>query len=150
MLCQMVCIDRRYQRMNCFNIREIQTLLRSKYHPDSLSVIEHHNFLNSTVIGLRYKIGGLESIDPSMLISFNYGLLNLPTDRDQLYYLELEYTCSNQFSYYYYKLLNQFYNLLVQLFYTTNLPFNYFVFDLGKECFACFSEFERSLYLFVN
>jgi heme/copper-type cytochrome/quinol oxidase subunit 1 len=34
MLAQMVCIDRRYQRMNCFNIREIQTLLRSRYHPD--------------------------------------------------------------------------------------------------------------------
>lgn len=34
MLAQMVCIDRRYQRMNCFNIREVQTLLRSRYHPD--------------------------------------------------------------------------------------------------------------------
>ena len=30
MLCQIACIDRRYQRMNCFNIREVQTLLRSR------------------------------------------------------------------------------------------------------------------------
>ena len=30
-LCQLVCIDRRYQRMNCFNIRELQSLLRNKF-----------------------------------------------------------------------------------------------------------------------
>ena len=30
-LCQLVCIDRRYQRMNCFNIRELQSLLRNRF-----------------------------------------------------------------------------------------------------------------------
>jgi hypothetical protein len=70
--------------MNCFNIREIQTLLRSKYHPDSLSVIEHHQFLNDTVIGLRYQLGGLETIDPSMASAFNYGLVSLPVDRSPI------------------------------------------------------------------
>ena len=30
-LCQLVCIDRRYQRMNCFNIKELQSLLRNKF-----------------------------------------------------------------------------------------------------------------------
>jgi hypothetical protein len=25
MLCQLVCVDRRYQRMNCFNISEIKS-----------------------------------------------------------------------------------------------------------------------------
>jgi cytochrome c oxidase subunit 1 len=44
MLAQMICIDRRYQRMNCFNIREIQTLLRSRYQPDRWDVNDHHNF----------------------------------------------------------------------------------------------------------
>jgi hypothetical protein len=88
MLCQIVCIDRRYQRMNCFNIREIQTLLRSKYHPEVLSVMEHRQFLNDTIIGLRYKLTGLEVIDPSMLNLFNYGLLSIGTDREQLYFLD--------------------------------------------------------------
>ena len=91
MLCQIVCIDRRYQRMNCFNIREIQTLLRSKYHPEVLSVMEHRQFLNDTIIGLRYKLTGLEVIDPSMLNLFNYGLLNTGTDREQLYFLDSTY-----------------------------------------------------------
>jgi hypothetical protein len=30
-LCQLVCIDRRYQRMNCFNVRELQSLLRNRF-----------------------------------------------------------------------------------------------------------------------
>lgn len=30
-LCQLVCVDRRYQRMNCFNIRELQGLLRNRF-----------------------------------------------------------------------------------------------------------------------
>jgi len=34
MLGQMICIDRRYQRMNCYNIREVQTLLRTRYRPN--------------------------------------------------------------------------------------------------------------------
>ena len=29
MLCQLVCTDRRYARMNCFNIRELQSILRN-------------------------------------------------------------------------------------------------------------------------
>ena len=31
MLCQLVCVDRRYQRMNCFNIREVESLLKRKF-----------------------------------------------------------------------------------------------------------------------
>ena len=31
MLCQLVCLDRRYQRMNCFNIREVQALLKGRF-----------------------------------------------------------------------------------------------------------------------
>jgi len=33
MLCQLVCLDRRYSRMNYFNIREVQALLKEKYFP---------------------------------------------------------------------------------------------------------------------
>lgn len=31
MLAQMICVDRRYQRMNCFNVREIQALLKQRF-----------------------------------------------------------------------------------------------------------------------
>lgn len=33
-LCQLVCVDRRYQRMNCFNVRELQSLLRNRFIDD--------------------------------------------------------------------------------------------------------------------
>jgi hypothetical protein len=84
--------------MNCFNIREIQTLLRSKYHPEVLSVMEHRQFLNDTIIGLRYKLTGLEVIDPSMLNLFNYGLLSKGTDREQSYFFDLDATSPQYFS----------------------------------------------------
>jgi len=45
MLCQLVCVDRRYQRMNCFNIRELQGNLKRKFFGrlnTLLSRIEDH------------------------------------------------------------------------------------------------------------
>jgi len=115
MLCQLVCIDRRYQRMNCFNIREIQTLLRSRYHPDFADVNEHHNFLSDTIIGMRFKLFGLETITPNMLMAFEYGLYSLPTDRDQLYYFYLEETTDNYAYYLIQVWVHKFYNSLAKL-----------------------------------
>jgi hypothetical protein len=37
MLCQLVCVDRRYQRMNCFNIREIQSILKRRFYTDLIN-----------------------------------------------------------------------------------------------------------------
>ena len=90
MLCQIACIDRRYQRMNCFNIREVQTLLRSRYQPESWDANEHRHFLRETAVGLRFQLMGFGSISPNMLMSFQYGLNIIPSERDQLYYLNLE------------------------------------------------------------
>ena len=67
MLVQLVCLDRRYQRMNCYNIREIQTLLKSQYAPNSNDAGNVHFLLNETVLGLRYKLMSLTSVDSSML-----------------------------------------------------------------------------------
>lgn len=85
MLCQLVCIDRRYQRMNCFNIREVQTLLRSKYHPSFLDIVEHHNLLENTVIGMRFKLFGLDSINSNMFLYFEHSLTKTNNNRNSLY-----------------------------------------------------------------
>jgi hypothetical protein len=34
MLCQLVCIDKRYHKINCFNISEAQSLLKKKFFSD--------------------------------------------------------------------------------------------------------------------
>lgn len=67
MLVQLVCLDRRYQRMNCYNIREIQTILKSKYTPNTSDSADVRFSLNDTTIGLRYQLGALESVNNSTL-----------------------------------------------------------------------------------
>jgi hypothetical protein len=55
MLAQLVCIDRRYQRMNCFNIRELQSMLKRRFFVDLVNSSDHREFLNRSMVGLRYK-----------------------------------------------------------------------------------------------
>jgi hypothetical protein len=82
MLCQLVCLDRRYQRMNCFNIREVEALLKGRFFPDLVSTHDHRTVLNSTVLGLRYKTAGLSSLDNNSLLFQTYGLLLGPTQHN--------------------------------------------------------------------
>jgi len=84
MLCQLVCLDRRYQRMNCFNIREVQALLKGRFFNDLVNSNDHHDFLNKTIIGLRFKTNDLNSINPNMLLFYKYGIYN-NTSRSQSY-----------------------------------------------------------------
>lgn len=81
MLCQLVCLDRRYQRMNCFNIREVEALLKGRFFPDLVSTHDHRTVLNSTVVGLRYKTAGLSALDNNSLLFQTYGLLLGPTQQ---------------------------------------------------------------------
>ena len=67
MLVQLVCLDRRYQRMNCYNIREIQTLLKSQYAPNSNDTANVNFLMADTILGLRYRLMNLTVIDSSML-----------------------------------------------------------------------------------
>ena len=76
MLCQLVCTDRRYQRMNCFNIRELQGILKRRFFTDLVNSNDHRELLDSTMIGLRYKTNGLNSIEPDMPLFFNLGTTN--------------------------------------------------------------------------
>lgn len=81
MLVQLVCLDRRYQRMNCYNIREIQTILKSKYSPNTTDTADVHFGLDETVIGLRYQIWGTDLIDTSVFTYYKNALLSHPRYR---------------------------------------------------------------------
>lgn len=71
MLCQLVCIDRRYQRMNCFNIRELQGLLKRRFFTDLLNVSDHRELLNKSMIGLRYKTHNSTTSQPDIFAFYN-------------------------------------------------------------------------------
>ena len=74
MLVQLVCLDRRYQRMNCYNIREIQTILKSKYTPNTMDSSDVRFSLNDTTLGLRYQLGELEFLNNSVLGFYQHTL----------------------------------------------------------------------------
>lgn len=82
MLCQLVCVDRRYQRMNCFNIREIQSILKRKFFTDLINSHDHHNLLDKTVMGLRYKTNSINSINSNISLFYNYGIEFSPKTRN--------------------------------------------------------------------
>lgn len=72
MLCQLVCIDRRYQRMNCFNIRELQGILKRKFFTDLVTTNDSHTLINQTLIGIRYKVNQLTPITSDYSLIYNY------------------------------------------------------------------------------
>lgn len=76
MLCQLVCLDRRYQRMNCYNIREIQSILRNKHFVDLFNTADHRDFMNTVMVALRFKMNGEDITKADMLLFFHLGTLN--------------------------------------------------------------------------
>lgn len=73
MLCQLVCVDRRYQRMNCFNIRELQGILKRRFFTDLMNSADHHTLMDSSMIGLRFKTNNNLSLNHDVLSFYNYG-----------------------------------------------------------------------------
>jgi hypothetical protein len=85
MLGQLICVDRRYQRMNCFNIREAQSLLRKRFFIDLINTHEQKLFLNKTMLGLKFKLNGEIAASPHMHNFFKYGTLNNATSPHKEY-----------------------------------------------------------------
>jgi hypothetical protein len=74
MLGQLVCVDRRYQRMNCFNIREAQSLLRKRFFTDLINPHDQRQFLNKTIIGVKHALN-TDELNVSTLQNFySHGL----------------------------------------------------------------------------
>lgn len=76
MLVQLVCLDRRYQRMNCYNMREIQTILKSKYTPNSIEQSDVRFNLEDTTLGIRYQIADLFTLDTYLLVYYKNAIVN--------------------------------------------------------------------------
>jgi hypothetical protein len=75
MLCQLVCTDRRYARMNCFNIRELQGILKRRFFTDLVNSHDHRNILSNAMIGLKHKFHNNENINLDTIMFYNWGIL---------------------------------------------------------------------------
>lgn len=85
MLCQLVCVDRRYQRMNCFNIRELQGILKRKFFTDLVNTNDHRKLFDKSIIGLRFKSNNHLSINHDMALMYNFGTTNTPKSKYTLF-----------------------------------------------------------------
>lgn len=72
-LCQLVCIDRRYQRMNCFNVRELQSLLRNRFfHELTPSSLLYKNSESSKTLMSYINVRGYSNSTNSNFSDFFY------------------------------------------------------------------------------
>lgn len=156
MLCQLVCVDRRYQRMNCFNIREVESLLKRRFFTDLINSKDHHTLIDKTAIGLRYKVNDTSYLNNNINLFYNYGLENSAQSRTTNYVnLSFLKTIKNfddiqTFS------LNSYIFKLVSYFNTINVFFllnSIFFFFLDKTSltasFVTFSSLFDSLIFFI-
>lgn len=81
MLGQLICLDRRYQRMNCFNIREAQALLKKRFFVDLINSNDHHTLLSKTMLGLRFKTQDLSVLNANGRLASTFGLSRLLSNR---------------------------------------------------------------------
>jgi len=100
MLCQLVCLDRRYQRMNCFNIREIQTLLKARFYADLLNENSLHIFLSRTTLGLKFKLQDLNFLNINSLLINRYLVNSNLNTRFQTYTTNQNKTFDNPTTFY--------------------------------------------------
>ncbi len=132
MLCQLVCVDRRYQRMNCFNIREIQSILKRRFYTDLINTHDHHAFLDKTAMGLRFKTNSINNVNSNIFVFYNYGIEFTPKIRSNFYFFNNELTSQNVFSFninsIFYFFLNYFNNY--NFFFWFNNFYIYFVQNL--------------------
>jgi hypothetical protein len=60
--------------MNCFNIRELQGILKRKFFTDLINTSDFRGLTNQTLIGSRYKQHSSLSNMADMSILYNYGI----------------------------------------------------------------------------
>ena len=143
MLCQLVCVDRRYQRMNCFNIRELQGNLKRKFFSDLVNSNDHREILSNSMIGLRFKANNTLNLNHDVMSFYQFGTNLTPKSRNTI----LENTYTNSLSIELYKLNNTVTNLFLTL--THKKPFNYLVVSV-QEIFIIFLSIFFNVKLFVT
>nr|YP_010049605.1 cytochrome c oxidase subunit 1 [Halteria grandinella]QPL16010.1 cytochrome c oxidase subunit 1 [Halteria grandinella] len=155
MLCQLVCIDRRYQRMNCFNIREIQSILKRKFFVDLINTHDHHTILNKTAMGLRFKTNSINSFNSNIFIFYNYGIEFSSKTRSNNYFtnnLNFSLTNTNFFTpnSLFFNLINYF-NETNFFFIINNIYLSLFSFynSISMPINSFFSSFINFIVLFV-
>ena len=130
MLCQLVCVDRRYQRMNCFNIRELQGILKRKFFTDLVNSNDHRDLFDKSIIGLRFKNNNQLNINHDMSLFYNFGTTNSAKAKYTLF--SNNYSTSNKLSGTQHAMNDFFVKLSEQVIRMTNLILTTNILSLGN------------------
>jgi hypothetical protein len=79
--------------MNCFNIRELQGILKRRFFTDLVNSADHREILSSSMIGLRFRTNNNSNLDHDVLSFFKMGTNNTNKSRSTSY--ENSYITSN-------------------------------------------------------
>ena len=80
--------------MNCFNIRELQGILKRRFFTDLVNSFDHREILESSMIGLRFKTNNELSLDSDVLSFHNYGTTN--SSKQRSYSVNNLYSAQNE------------------------------------------------------
>jgi hypothetical protein len=61
--------------MNCFNIRELQGILKRRFFVDLVNSHDYKDVLNSTMLGLKYKMNNQTNLNLDSILFYNWGIL---------------------------------------------------------------------------
>jgi hypothetical protein len=71
--------------MNCFNIRELQGILKRKFFVDLINSHDHRNILEESMLGIRYKNNQNFNLDLDYNIFYNFGLHTVQSTGHTIY-----------------------------------------------------------------
>ena len=137
MLCQLVCIDKKYQRINCFNISEIQIMLKNVFFKDLIFNKQIFNKNNNSKLLLKYKTLDM-NYNSNEILSNN--LLNNFLSLNNIFNLSFNKKT------FFYLLNNPFPNLInfyLLIYNNIKLMFNLLTFNFNFNFFFLFFEFNQ-------
>jgi hypothetical protein len=65
--------------MNCFNIRELQGILKRRFFVDLVNSHDYKNILSSTMLGVKYKLNSQTNLSLDSVLFYNWGVLKTST-----------------------------------------------------------------------
>jgi hypothetical protein len=71
--------------MNCFNIRELQGILKRRFFTDLVNSHDHKELLTSTMIGVKYKLNNTTNGSLDTTLFYNLGIFNENMSRTGYY-----------------------------------------------------------------
>jgi hypothetical protein len=60
--------------MNCFNIREVEALLKGRFFPDLVNSNDYRLLLHNTILKLRFKTNDLSSLNTNLYLFNTSGI----------------------------------------------------------------------------